>query len=1155
MSAPRLRIPATSAACVAVALSLLAILGPGQALAGSAHWSVLTRPAPSALQPGKPGAIVTVVTNLGDEAIVATAQNPLYITQTLPEGVPPTKIKAEREAGAESAHPAEKELTCAALPMVRCEFVGTVLPYGSLMIKLQISPSSTFSGGLTEVKLEGAGPATQPLVQMLTTSEQETVFGVEHFELNAEEENGNPDRTAGSHPFALATNLSLKDTVVELPGGKELYGGLPRLLKNVFTTLPPGLIGNPLAVKQCSDSDFSTLSEGENDCPQDTAVGVAVVTLTEPNFVGLFTTPVPIYNLVPAKGEPARFGFVFVGVPVTIETGVKTGDGYAVEADVRYASAAAEPLATNVVVWGIPGASVHDNSRGWGCLAGNLGKNSHHPPVCENVEEKNPKPYLTMPTQCRESLTSSVQVQSWDPSETLEPPVEYQSPPLLGCSSLPFNPTLTVTPDEHTTSTPTGVNVEVKIPQEATLSANSPAEADVFATELEFPEGLDASAGAAVGLEACKVGEVGFDGGEDYEGRGVETTSGLESTIERQHFTPGEANCPNASKIGEVDIHSPLLENDLKGYAYLATQNTNPFASPLVLYFVAEDPVSGVRVKLAGETRIEPNGQLIGVFRNTPPVPAETIKLHLFDGARASLATPAYCRTYESHARFQTWSEQRVERSSSFTPEATPTGAPCQSGGPLPFSPKIAGGATNSRAGSYSPFTFTVERPDGQEGLTGVTTALPPGMAAKLASVTPCQEPPNEVEWSCGADSKIGEAHASSGLGTVPVNLTGQAYLTTGYEGAPFGLLVRTEAKAGPFNLGFVNVRSKILVNEETAAVTVTTAAGPHHEPGGRAEELPTIFKGVPVQLKALNVTVNRSEFEFNGTNCEPMSIVASLTANEGGSETSSLPFQVTNCQNLPFAPKFSATVASQGSKSKGVTAVFTVESGGIGAEGIRKVFLTVPKILPARLQPTLQNACLDKVFAENPAKCPEDAFIGRATVTTPVLKNPLTGPAILVSHGNAAFPDVEFVLQGEGIHVLLDGKTDIKKGVTYSRFESAPDAPFTKFVTELPEGPHSIFTDNTEIVPTYNVCNQKILAPTELTAQDGAVISQDTQFGISGKCAAVKKKSLLEIALENCKKKYKGGKAKVKAKRESCEKAARKKHPTKHTTKHSKRR
>ena len=167
----------------------------------------------------------------------------------------------------------------------------------------------------------------------------------------------------------------------------------------------------------------------------------------------------------------------------------------------------------------------------------------------------------------------------------------------------------------------------------------------------------------------------------------------------------------------------------------------------------------------------------------------------------------------------------------------------------------------------------------------------------------------------------------------------------------------------------------------------------------------------------------------------------------------------------------------------------------------------------------------------------------------TPVFKNPLRGPAYLVSHGGAAFPDVEFVLQGEGVKVLLDGKTYIHEGITYSKFETSPDAPFTTFETVFPAGPHSALTPSVPENENFNLCKQTLTIPTEITAQNGAVISQTTPVVITG-CkgvAGVKytKAQLLAKALHACRSKYKG-KSK-KAKLQKCEKAARKKYGTAH--------
>jgi len=152
---------------------------------------------------------------------------------------------------------------------------------------------------------------------------------------------------------------------------------------------------------------------------------------------------------------------------------------------------------------------------------------------------------------------------------------------------------------------------------------------------------------------------------------------------------------------------------------------------------------------------------------------------------------------------------------------------------------------------------------------------------------------------------------------------------------------------------------------------------------------------------------------------------------------------------------------------------------------------------------------------------------------------------------------DVEFVLQGEGIKLVLDGKTQIKNAITYSKFESTPDAPFTVFETVLPAGPRGVLTPNVAESKHFDLCGETLQMPTTIVAQNRAVIERDTRIAIEG-CGAVKsarakkltRAQLLARALHTCRKRYRHRRHK----RELCERRARKRYAAKSAARKHKR-
>jgi hypothetical protein len=1140
-----------------------------------ARWALSSRAAPTNLPPGKEGLLVIGADDLGNVGVRSLAHE-VTITDVLPHGVrvaDPAKVNPHWARSGQTPKEKEETWKCVVTQEdqeVTCATSLDIPAYERLEVEIPVlvtEPEGTVATVTNQLSVSGGeaegGDSLAPaaLTRSLEINGEDLGYGVEPggFSFVAEEEDGALDTQAGSHPYQLTSTVDFNETLreIQLPGQtRKLAPGAPALSKNLTFRLPPGLLGNVTAAAQCSDADFAAL-EGttggtRNLCPGDSAIGVATVSILVPSTVGYKTIAVPIFNLEPAEGEPARFGFEAEAVPVVVDTGVATESDYGVTATVSNATAAAQVLGAQVTFWGDPGDSSHDGSRGWACLRGGFQKLEGE--SCEPPSPRTDVPFLTLPTSCTGQLASLMTGEAWidpgEPKQTLQETYVFQNQlgeplaSLEGCPNIPFEPALNIQPqqEEHqetsSGSTPTGLDAKVALPQTGTLTDGLSGEGDVRSATVTLPAGVLLNPAAANGLEACSEEQVGYEKGEG----GIDPFS--PGAPEPLHFDADEAHCPKGSKVGTVRIKTPLLGEELTGSLYLAEQTHNPFGSLIALYVVAESRKLGLTVKLAGEGHLdESTGQISTTFANTPQVPFEELELELFGGPRGPLSTPALCGAYSATSTFESWSgavSQPVSQPG-FAIRSGPGGGSCLSD-PLPFAPSVRVGSSNVQAGAYTPFTLDLENPDGNQQLGGLTVHLPTGIAAMLANVTPCAEPLAGQEWACGADSLIGHSQASSGLGVEPFTLPGSVYLTTGYGGAPFGLLVSTPAKAGPFDLGVVNVRSRIFVDPDTAAVTIVS------------DPFPTYVKGVPAQIKEIHVAVDRPEFEFNPTSCNPASIAGTLTGSQGGSTSFEEHFQVQNCGALSFHPSFTAQVTGQNNKANGAGLTVRVGSS-FGQANVGKAKVIVPATLPARLS-TLQKACTEGAFDTNPASCPEGSVVGTAIVHTPVLKSPLTGPAYLVSHGNAAFPDLEFVLQGEGIKLILDGKTAIHKGVTSSSFESVPDAPVTSFETVLPQGPHSALTANVAPSAHFSLCGRKLVMPTTLVGQNGTLIKQNTKIAVQG-CAAVKssrakkltRTQQLALALKHCRKTFKHNKHK----RTLCERQAHKRYAPKkaHRTAH----
>jgi hypothetical protein len=882
-------------------------------------------------------------------------------------------------------------------------------------------------------------------------------FGVSSFHGAILNQDGTPSDQAGGHPYQVTTTIDF-NTLTDVNGASAPDDQV----RDTRVDLPVGLTGNPSSASKCTETQLETRS-----CAADSQVGVASITISGGLYLG-----VPVFNMVPASGQPGQFAFNVVNETVHLDASVRSDGDYGITINLTKIPEPLPILSTTLVFWGVPADPSHDPQRGSGmiCVA-----DISDPANCFGGGSPSTlpqTPFLTNPTNCLGSpLEVKLSADSWTRPGVFENASflfrDSLSNPLTmkGCDRVPFAPKVTATTDGdgHGAGAPSGLIVNVHVPQ-----SNGPrgiATSAMRKAVVQLPSGMKVSPSSADGLGACTPEQLGL------------------------HSTAPPA-CPESSKLGTVKVDTPLLDGPLKGAVYLTAPTDRQL---LALYLTASG--SGVQVKLAGTIDADPRtGQLTATFDNNPQLPFSDLTVTFKTGPRAPLSSPKACGAYTTRALLTPWSSS--------------DGTPVESDSPMPidqscdragkFEPVLSAGLVDPTAGGSSSFVLDVTRPDGQQDISTIDTALPLGLLAHLRGVPRCPEA-QAAAGTCGEESRIGSTTVGAGAGPAPIFLpqAGKAptavYLAGPYKGAPFSLSVVVPAQAGPYDLGTVVVRAGIYVDPVTARASV------------RSDPLPTILRGIPLDVRDVRVTIDRPGFVVNPTDCSAQEVTGTVTSDAALAVPVASRFQVGDCSSLAFKPKLSLRLSGKGQttdgKHPGLSAVLSQTPG---QANLKRVSVTLPLSLALDQRNAGSDDLCEFVAGQQTIPdCPKSSIVGNVTARTPVLDDPLTGPVYFIKNVRIdpksgrqvrTLPTLAAVLQGDGVTLVLRATTAVVQNRLVTTFANIPDAPVSDVTVNINGGTKSIL-----VVSDADICKATQVADQAADGQNDKVA--DASITMSTAC------------------------------------------------------
>lgn len=1077
---------------------LLALASPASA---AQKWK-LDSAADTTVPPGGQTEYTVQATNAGDMAMDGSQ---VALRAELPEGVTVTAAKAVDSQAAKfppcfdgadgvSSPVGKSSVVCFTTTAIDTGFFG-FLKLG-LLVEVDPGASGTL---LPEFSVSGGGAPGIAITDPTLVSEELLPFGFDAFDAQATADASGKELTqAAAHPDEYTTFIDFNTERNPRPDKGSLWPVEPP--KDILVDLPAGFLGNPTILDTCTTEQLATsgISE-ETFCPPSSQVGLTTVRIRASGDTTKFGKgPLPIFNMEPPVGVPARFAFTFNGTIVTLDAHLRSDGDYGLSVGPHNTPPTLALAGSEVTFWGVPSSATHNSQRACpGTGPPYLGN-----PTCPSGRPE--LPFFRMPTSCTapgDGYETTIRMDSWiDPGDVKTRTIESHRAPgyprqpsewgeevgTTGCADVPVKGELEAQPTSIDTETPSGLEVHVEIPNPGMDNPSGIASSDIKKVRVSLPQGVTINPSQAEGLGVC-------------------SPSQYQSTVLSFFPTPGKG-CPDDSKIGSVEVVTPLLEETLEGDVYVAEQGNNPFGSLLAIYVVIKSPERGILVKLPGLVETdESTGKIVTTFDDLPQLPFDSFDFRFREGARAPLVTPPHCGTYETTSEFWGHSNPNgapVVSTSEFEITRGIGGGPCPPGGIPGFSPGFTAGSLNNNAGSYSPFDMRLTRNDGEQDMTRFDSVLPPGVVAKIAGVSKCPEAAiasakgktgrqELASPSCPANSQIGSSLAGAGVGSVLTYVPGKLYLAGPFAGAPLSVVAITPAVAGPFDVGAVVVREALTLDPVTAEVQVD---------GERSDPIPHILEGIPLKLRDLRVYVDRDKFTLNPTSCDPSKVKATLFGSYADvfSKADDKPvdlesrYQAANCLTLGFKPKLAIKLKGGTKRGDfpGLTAVLRPRKGDAN------LARTVVKLPTSAFleQAHIRTICTRVQFAAD--KCPKGAIYGRVTAFSPLLDEPLKGPAYLRSSDNQ-LPDLVFALRGV-VEIEAAARIDSVRGGIRATFPRIPDAPISKVVVRMRGGKKGL------IVNSRNLCASRSRARLRLDGHNGKV--RDSRPVVRAKCGKTRK-------------------------------------------------